>query len=363
MQSNLQGVLSTQQLESETLSRIVHDVRGEPTKVLRLAAAPLSDLVVGPNDVLLRVLKVPIHPGDLHMIRGLSNGGPAGSIEPATPRVPGFEGVGVVVARGQQVGASEAVRLGQRVVFFNGNARAWATHVSVPVASVTSVPDSMPDGIAAQLLINSITARTLLRVGHGLLPQGFELPVYILQTAAGSAVQTVVTEFAQKLDVLPIRLVRTKARAHELQRANSDIPVFATEDASWKADVRAVLNGHSLYIAVDAVGGSFVNEITSVLADGGSIVNFGWLGEGSADLAGFAPRNLAFVGVSLGQWMQRNSAEARAADVQSFIETAQASPSLFEVAADYPLDDFQEAILHVTRAGKSGTVLLSMASS
>jgi NADPH:quinone reductase-like Zn-dependent oxidoreductase len=343
--------------------RLVHDIRGEPAEVLRLAEAPLSDLAVGATDVLLRVLKVPVHPGDLHMIRGLSNGGSTGSIDPKHPRVPGFEGVGVIVALGDRVESSMPVRIGQRVVFFHGNARAWSTHVSVPVASVTAVPDGIPDGIAAQLLINSITARTLLRVGHGLLPLGFQLPVYVLQTAAGSAVQTLVTAFARQLDVRPIRLVRTEARARKMQLEAPDVPVFATEDGSWKSGVRSILNGHPLYVAVDAVGGSFVDEITSVLADGGSIVNFGWLGGGAPDLSGFAPRNLAFIGVSLGQWMLKSSAEMRAADVRSFIETAQASPSLFEVAADYALSDFQQAILHVTRPGKTGTVLLSMSSS
>jgi NADPH2:quinone reductase len=346
-----------------SFTRIVHDRRGEPADVLWLAETSLSKLAVGPADVLVRVLKVPIHPGDLHMIRGLSNGGRASSIDASNPRVPGFEGVGVVLALGEWVEPSQGPRVGQRVVFFNGTARAWATHVSVPASSVTKVPDSMPDGVAAQLLINSITARTLLRVGHELLPQSVKLPVFILQTAAGSAVQTLVADFAKKLDVRPIKLVRTHARANAMRLAEPDTPVFATEDDAWKAGVLSTLGGHPLYIAIDAVGGSFVDEVSSLLTDGGSVVNFGWLGKGAPDLAGFAPRNLAFVGVSLGQWMRKNSAEAQAADIQSFIQTAQASPSLFEVAADYPLEQFQEAILSVTKAGKGGTVLLSMAAS
>jgi NADPH:quinone reductase-like Zn-dependent oxidoreductase len=363
VKAHTQTVPKSGEPRNGSFTRIVHDRRGEPAEVLRLTETPLSELAVGPNDVLLRVLKVPIHPGDLHMIRGLSNGGPAGNIEASNPRVPGFEGIGVVLAIGEQVEASRGPRVGQRVVFFSGNAKAWATHVSVPASSVTKIPDSMSDGVAAQLLINSITARTLLRVGHDLLPQGFQPPVFILQTAAGSAVQTLVAEFAKKLDVRPIKLVRTRARAKTMRLAESETPVFATEDDAWKAGVLSTLGGHPLYIAIDAVGGSFVNEVASLLSDGGSIVNFGWLGEGAADLAGFAPRNLAFVGVSLGQWMRKNSAETQAADIQSFIEMAQTSPFLFEVAADYPLERFQEAILQVTKAGKAGTVLLSMTTS
>ena len=131
MSAHPQTAPSANALSQQTLTRIVHDRRGEPADVLRLVESRVSDLPVGPDDVLLRVLKTPIHPGDLHMIRGLSNGGPVGSIEAGNPRVPGFEGVGVIQACGERITASGSHRPGERVVFFSGNAHSWESHVSV----------------------------------------------------------------------------------------------------------------------------------------------------------------------------------------------------------------------------------------
>ena len=83
---------------------LVFTRHGEPADVLSLVdvddpAAP------GPGDVLIRVTKRLIHPGDLSLVRGHFPGDvpPGGS-------TPGFEGVGLVEAVGQGVDPARGVR-------------------------------------------------------------------------------------------------------------------------------------------------------------------------------------------------------------------------------------------------------------
>jgi NADPH:quinone reductase-like Zn-dependent oxidoreductase len=59
---------------------------GEPKSVLQLAEIPAPAL--SPGEALVRVLLSPIHPSDLHMVRGRYG------YQPELPASPGIEGVG-----------------------------------------------------------------------------------------------------------------------------------------------------------------------------------------------------------------------------------------------------------------------------
>src|SRR6266403_2068504 len=52
--------------------------------------------------------------------------------------------------------------------------------------SLLPVPSGISDQIAAQMLINTITASMLIKAGHNSLKSPITLPVYILQNAAAS---------------------------------------------------------------------------------------------------------------------------------------------------------------------------------
>ncbi|MEX3899889.1 hypothetical protein [Paraburkholderia sp. BR10954] len=57
--------------------------------------------------------------------------------------------------------------------------------------------------------------------------------------------------------------------------------------------------------------------------------------------------------------MQTTSAEQRREDVAEAIEIGRSAPEHFEVAADYDLARFADAIEHIERANRSGAILLS----
>jgi NADPH:quinone reductase-like Zn-dependent oxidoreductase len=132
---------------------LTHTRLGEPSDVLKLTTLPGGNLEMGADDIVIAVKKRLVHPGDVHMIRGASNGGTPTPIDTTRAPVPGFKGVGVVEALGDTVRNAGAPSLGHRVVFFAGNARSWATKVVVSVGPAVAVPNNLKDEIAAQILM------------------------------------------------------------------------------------------------------------------------------------------------------------------------------------------------------------------
>ncbi|NPT59299.1 zinc-binding dehydrogenase [Paraburkholderia elongata] len=352
--------MSSDQKEAASVrvfNAIEHAEYGNPTSVLRLVERPMSEVEPGPHDALVRVSKRPIHPGDLLMIAGDKRGGRATPIPAGAPRTPGFEGVGVIEKLGSNAAHQGQFAVGQRVMFLSGTGRTWATYSKVPVATLVAVPDEVSDAVAAQFLINTMTAQVVLHAGHNALPVP-ELPVTVIQTAAGSSVMRIVTAFGQKIGLTMIRLVRTKEGAALLEASLPGAPVIATETSEWKEQVRSAIGSSPVHVIFDAVGGAMVDDLVSFLSDGGTFVNFGWLSKGASDLSEFAPRGLAFKGVVFTKWMNF-SLEEQKQHRDTAIQLAKEAPHVFAIAGEYPLADFRKAIDHASGPRKSGMVLLT----
>ena len=76
---------------------IVQSKYGAPEKVLSIAKRQFKSEELGADDVLLRVMSRPVHPGDIQILSAVPQGGPVVPIPKGTLRVPGFEGVGIIV--------------------------------------------------------------------------------------------------------------------------------------------------------------------------------------------------------------------------------------------------------------------------
>jgi NADPH2:quinone reductase len=271
--------------------------------------------------------------------------------------VPGFEGVGTIVRLGTDPEGAKRFREGQRVAFFPAMG-SWAEYVVVRYSSLLPVPDDIPDQIAAQMLINTITASVLVKAGHNSLKPPISLPVYILQNAAASGVGRLLTQVALDRGVRPIRLVRSNESAEKLRSALPGPPVYSTSDSKWKERVREALGGHKLAVAFDAVGGKAINDLAELVDEGGTIINFGSLESNmGTNSYALAPNNLALKSVSIMSWFRLPEDEKRQ-DFELALNLATNHPQLFEIAHEYEFDDFQRAIQHVSRPGKTGVVLL-----
>ena len=337
------------------MSRLVHRRHGPPAEVLEWAPSPPAVALSG-DAASVRVTHVPIHPGDL---LGVS-GSPAFGIPATIPdggRVPGFEGAGVIEALGSHVDPKLELDVGTRVAFFPVDG-AWSERIVTPARVLVRIPDDVPDGVAAQMLINTVTASMILRAGLAALPAEKRSGVTIIQTGAGSAVGRLVTTLLAEAGVSAIRLVRSRSGAAALRATSPSVPVVATEDQDWMDQVRDAVGEREPLVALDGVGGDLLAGIARVLSDGGTVVSYGSLGGGRADIRLFAPRALTLRGVSIGRW-GAEPAGVREADVATALRLARTAPALFDVAQTYAARDVAAAVEHAGRRGRSGTVLLT----
>jgi NADPH2:quinone reductase len=338
------------------MKAIVASRFGEPAEVLGLKTLP-DPQPPGPGEVLVRVIKRQLHPGNLAMIRGKFNIPlPEGGL------LVGGDGVGIVEAIGAGVDSSQGVKPGARVIF-NLSSGAWAERLKTRVELVTPIPDDLPDAIAAQLLPNTVIALLLLRTAQRAVPDaGRDTP--ILLTAAGSSVARILTIAARRRGLKVVSAVRSKNGAKVLSAQFPDVTVVSTADRDWTDQVRRAAGGRPLQVIIDPVGGAQVSELVRLLGDGGAVLFYGALAPEPMSLPtmALAPREIMFRGVSSGRWLQTTSAEQRREDVREAIDIGRAAPEQFEVEGDYALERFVDAIEHTERAGRNGAVLITSGS-
>lgn len=75
---------------------IVQSKYGAPEKGLSIAKRQFKSEELGTDDVLVRVISRPVHPGDIQIRSAVPQGGPVVPIPKGTQRVPEFEGGTVV---------------------------------------------------------------------------------------------------------------------------------------------------------------------------------------------------------------------------------------------------------------------------
>jgi NADPH2:quinone reductase len=335
------------------MKAIVASRFGEPAEVLELKTLP-GPQPPGPGEVLVRVTKRQLHPGNLLMIRGGFNIPlPAGGL------VPGGDGVGIVEAVGEGVDSSQGVKPGARVIF-NPSPGAWAERLKARAELVTPIPDELPDAIAAQLLPNTVIALLLLRAAQRAVPDaGRDTP--ILLTAAGSSVARILTIAARRRGLKVVSAVRSRDGAKVLSARFPDVTVVSTADRDWVDQVRRAAGERPLQVIIDPVGGAQVSELVRLLGDDGALLFYGALAPEPITVPSvqLAHHEITFKGVSSARWLQTTSAEQRREDVREAIEIGRAAPEQFEVEADYDLDRFIDALEHTKRAGRKGAVLIS----
>jgi NADPH2:quinone reductase len=334
------------------MKAIVFTRFGEPEKVLDLTTLP-DPMSPAPGEVVVRVTKRQLHPGNLMMVRGKFNIPlPADGF-----LIPGADGVGIVEAVGHGVDPA-GVKPGMRVIF-NPSPGAWAERLTARAEFVTSIPDDLPDSIAAQILPNAVIALMLLRAAQRAVPDaGRETP--ILLNAAGSSVARFLIIAARRRGLKVVGAVRSIKGAKVLSARFPDMPVVSTDDPDWLAHVRHAAGEQPLQVIMDPVAGAMVSNFVPLLGDGGALLLYGAM---SPDPITYpfsgVPREIMLRGVSSSRWVQNTSAEQRREDVAEAIEIGRTAPEQFVVEADYDLAGFANAIEHIERANRNGAVLLS----
>jgi len=227
-----------------------------------------------PGHTVVAVTAAPIVPLDLLCASGTSYFG-----RPATPYVPGVQGVGVVEQ-------SDVLAPGTRVWFATSAGMApgdgsLAERCLVPDADVVPLTADVPDAAMAALGLSAVAAWMAL-TWRGRLQQGER----VLVLGAGGAVGQVAVGAAKLLGAgRVVAVCRSEEAQARALRAGADEVVPLSRDVDALAARFSEASGGAVDVVVDPVFGVAATAASRVLADFGRLVN---LGGASGDVAEFS---------------------------------------------------------------------------
>ncbi len=224
--------------------------------------------VAAPGATLVRVTAAPVVPLDLLCASGTSYFG-----VPATPYVPGGQGVGVVES-------STAFPVGARVWFFTPAGMrpgdgSLAELCLVPDGDVVPLESAVPDELAAALGLSGVAAWMALSWRARLQPGERALVL-----GGGGAVGQAGIGVARVLGAARVVAVARPSSVERARAAGADdvVPLGSDVDA-----LTAALGEHGPFdVVLDPVWGIAATAASRVLAEGGRLVN---LGGGAGDEA------------------------------------------------------------------------------
>ena len=304
---------------------------GEPADVVAPTDIPVPAPREG-EEVVLRMVRSPIHNHDLATIRGIYG------VRPKLPAVGGTECLG---------------RIGDKryACLTRG---AWAGEIVAAQASLVPIPDAIDDDRACQLLAMPLSTVVLfddLRTQPGM---------WIAQNAANGAVGKLLMLLAQKAGVNIVNFVRSEDAAKELKKYGAEFVVI-TERDDWEKKALELTGGAGFARIVDSVAGAQTLELQKMLAQFGELIVFGALSGAAMKLApGLMIAKEAIVrGFWMNAWMPRASAEQREGVLRRVFALALAGELPLPVAGVYPLRDAAQALRAAETPGRTGKVLFA----
>ncbi|HEY4371888.1 MAG TPA: quinone oxidoreductase [Burkholderiales bacterium] len=232
----------------------------QPGGVEQLEAVEFTLPAPGPGEIALRQSAIGVNFVDIYHRTGLYAMPPA--------RVPGVEGVGVVVAAGAGV---TNVKPGDRVAYA-GAIGAYATERLLPAWRAVAVPAGMRDEVAATALARGLTAHMLMNRVYP-VAAGSTL---LIHAAAGGLGQ-LLTQWARARGVTVIATVGSEAKA-QIARAAGARHVVVGRNADFAAVVKEVTGGRGVDLAIDGIGGATLAKNFASVRPFGVVASIGQAG-------------------------------------------------------------------------------------
>ncbi len=146
----------------------------------------------------------------------------------------------------------------------------YAEKVAVPRAALVPVPDEVSDDQAAGVLLQGLTAWTLLRISARLEPGES-----VVVQAAGGGTGTLAVQLAKRIGAgRVIALASTPEKRELAARLGADASVDSRSEDLGEA-IKQANGGKDVDVVLEMSGGGAFDECLSVLAPFGRLVTFG----------------------------------------------------------------------------------------
>ena len=276
------------------------------------------------------------------------------------PAVPGLEGVGHIVAVGDNV---TNIHIGQKVVPFfiygsdycsKGNG-SWQQYIEMDAKLVFPVPDGVSDDAAVQFVVNPFTALQMIKI--------LNIPAneYLIQGAAGSALGKQVIQICKALNIRTINVVRRAEQIPELLALGADHVIVQSDDIPTK--VKEITNSKLAYAGLDPVGGDLTIKLTGSIRNNGTLIIYGAMSgltfTGSIIDALF--RNVTVRGYWItadAMVMGIDKCHELANELWSLISSKKLTLESF-AGKTYTIQQVKDAVIAHSQSGRNGKVLMS----
>lgn len=314
---------------------------------LRLGEA--ADPAPGPGQVMLAMKYAALNPADAFLAQAQY---PA---KPALPHILGRDGVGTVLAVGDDV---TSVKPGDvaGILRCNAGVEEWGTladKVVIPAASLAPVPEGWSEEEMAGAPLVFLTAWQALVQWGGLPPQGQVL----LVTGASGGVGVASVLLGKSMGLTVVALSRDTGKGQRLRELGAD-HVFDPASPSLRKDLLAALNPRKVDLVVDSVGGPLFNTVLATLGYAGRI---SVVGRSAGPVPDFNTAMLFFRrnrigGVSVGDYTPEG-AQAAWAEIVRRLTASSRRPVVDRV---FPFEDVKAAFARLAQ-GPMGKVLVRVA--
>ncbi len=259
---------------------------------LRVEERPVPSLRKG--QVLIRMLAAPCNPSDLLFLQDQYG------VKKTLPSVPGWEGVGEVVASGG--GFLPWFLKGKKVACAGQADRdgTWAEYFVTEAAQCLPLLAGMDAVQGSMLIVNPFTAAALLDEARSL---GSNAVVHL---AAASQLGRMMLPLAKDMRIPLLNVVRRPAQV-ELLRGLGAEHVLNSSAPGHAEELRALCQRLGATVACDPVAGPRTGQVLEAMGQGGTVLVYGALsGEacGGIDPIGLIFKQQRVRGFWLSEWVQ-----------------------------------------------------------
>lgn len=213
----------------------------------------------GPDELRIRHTYVGLNYIDVYYRTGVYKA-------PTLPFVPGLEGAGVVEAMGAGV---QGFAVGDRVAYAGGPLGAYAETRLLAADRAIKLPGSIPDDVAAAMMLKGMTAQYLLRQTYAV-----KAGDVVLFHAAAGGVGLIACQWAKLLGATVIGTVGSEAKG-ELARAHGCDHTIVYTRENFVERVLALTEGKKVSVVYDGVGLDTFSRSLDCLRPRGLMVLFG----------------------------------------------------------------------------------------
>jgi|TARA_B110000438_G_scaffold184508_1_gene176218 trans-2-enoyl-CoA reductase len=299
----------------------------------------------GPTEIVVEVEAAAMHLADLKFI----NGDP-GFRWFEMPRTPGHEGLGRVVALGDQ---AKGFEIGDRA-FLPVGAGTFCQKVAAKADDCTPAPE----GDEIQLVLMSLNAMTAF-----ILVNDISAPAkdeWIIQNGANSSCGRFVIAIAKKRGAKTVNIVRRPELIEELKAAGADaVIVDAGDPDATAALVKEATGGADIRCGFDCVASTGTVTIARCLRESGTVINYGFMTGKSSEMA-FQDLFLKSITLQGMNMSSDRTATERKAVLQDLANMTVAGELEAKIAGTYTLEQAQEAFAHQARTGanRQGKIII-----